>query len=75
MKYIAYMLILIRVIFLLDEAGRLVLLDFGCVKSFEPDLADDVLKVLPAFGVEMRSGNLILCYELVSEKMALNCQN
>ena len=35
--------------FLLDEAGRLVLLDFGCVKSFQPDLADDVLKVLPAF--------------------------
>ncbi len=35
--------------FLLDDAGRLVLLDFGCVKSFQPDLADNVLKVLPAF--------------------------
>lgn len=35
--------------FMLDEAGRLVILDFGCVRTFNPELADSVLSVLPAF--------------------------
>lgn len=35
--------------FMLDQEGRLVLLDFGCVRSFEAALADGVLEVLPAF--------------------------
>lgn len=35
--------------FLLDSQGRLVLLDFGCVRSFEPEVADGVLALLPAF--------------------------
>ncbi len=35
--------------FMLDNEGRLVLLDFGCVRSFQPQLADEVLELLPAF--------------------------
>ena len=34
--------------FMLDRAGRLVLLDFGCVRPFEPEVADGVLRVLSA---------------------------
>lgn len=35
--------------FMLDAEGRLVILDFGCVRTFEPTIADGVLNVLPAF--------------------------
>jgi len=35
--------------FLLSPEGDIVLLDFGCVKDFEPELADDVLRMLVAF--------------------------
>ena len=35
--------------FMLDEEHRLVILDFGCVRTFDPQLADDVLSILPAF--------------------------
>jgi predicted unusual protein kinase regulating ubiquinone biosynthesis (AarF/ABC1/UbiB family) len=35
--------------FLLDEAGRLVILDFGCVRPFAPEVADGVLKILRPF--------------------------
>jgi predicted unusual protein kinase regulating ubiquinone biosynthesis (AarF/ABC1/UbiB family) len=35
--------------FMLDLEGRLVILDFGCVCSFEPELSDSVLSILPAF--------------------------
>ena len=35
--------------FMLDEEERLVILDFGCVCSFESELADQVLDALPAF--------------------------
>lgn len=34
--------------FMLDTEGRLVILDFGCVRPFEPEVADGVLKVLAA---------------------------
>ena len=48
--------------FMLDLEGRLVLLDFGCVCSFEPNLADQVLAVLPAFwsGDHQRQLNSLL---------------
>ncbi|MBM4292704.1 MAG: hypothetical protein FJ138_15885 [Deltaproteobacteria bacterium] len=35
--------------FLLDEEGRLVILDFGCVRPFAPAVADGVLRVLAPF--------------------------
>lgn len=34
--------------FLLDDQGRLVMLDFGSVKKFEPEFADGILEVLVA---------------------------
>ena len=35
--------------FLLDEEGRLVILDFGCVRPFAPEVGDGVLRVLLSF--------------------------
>jgi predicted unusual protein kinase regulating ubiquinone biosynthesis (AarF/ABC1/UbiB family) len=35
--------------FLLDAAGRIVILDFGCVRDFRPQLGDEVLHLLAAF--------------------------
>ena len=32
--------------FLVDDDGRLIVLDFGCVKRFEPELADNILLIL-----------------------------
>lgn len=48
--------------FMLDLEGRLVILDFGCVCSFESQLADQVLKILPAFwsGDPQRQMNSLL---------------
>lgn len=34
--------------FLLDPSGKLVILDFGCVRPFAPEVADGVLKILTA---------------------------
>lgn len=35
--------------FLLAPDGAIVLLDFGCVRDFDPEIADDVLRMLVAF--------------------------
>jgi predicted unusual protein kinase regulating ubiquinone biosynthesis (AarF/ABC1/UbiB family) len=35
--------------FLLDDQGRLVMLDFGSVKQFEPEFTDGILEVLNAY--------------------------
>jgi predicted unusual protein kinase regulating ubiquinone biosynthesis (AarF/ABC1/UbiB family) len=35
--------------FLLDPEGRIVLLDFGCVRDFKPETGDEVLRLLAAF--------------------------
>lgn len=35
--------------FLLAPDGHIVLLDFGCVRDFDPAIADDVLRILVAF--------------------------
>ncbi len=34
--------------FMLDHDGKIVLLDFGCIREFRPELADGVLKMLRA---------------------------
>ena len=34
--------------FMLDRDGKIVLLDFGCIREFRPELADGVLKMLRA---------------------------
>jgi predicted unusual protein kinase regulating ubiquinone biosynthesis (AarF/ABC1/UbiB family) len=35
--------------FLLDPEGRIVLLDFGCVRDFKPETGDEVLRLLSSF--------------------------
>jgi predicted unusual protein kinase regulating ubiquinone biosynthesis (AarF/ABC1/UbiB family) len=35
--------------FMLDQQGRIVLLDFGCTKAFEPEVSEGILDLLMAF--------------------------